>query len=307
MKWVVSDYYPSFRCTADRCRHSCCTADWEIDIDADTYRLYSTVEGDLGRRLRDGIDHAAAPPHFRFTADKRCPLLNENGLCDLITALGEGALCQICRDHPRFRNFFSDRVEVGVGLCCEEACRLVLENTDTVRLITIDDDGGTEALTEEEAAFLTWRDEIFTVLQDRSKPFWERAAALSVTQRMPKIPLSPPQTIDFYRSLERLDPEWDRYLDRRAAREGSRHNSDVPDTAWEQLAVYLVLRHTADGLDDGRLRERLTFCLHATSFIYDMCIALNADFDEMQNICRLYSGEIEYSDDNMEALLALFS
>ena len=304
---MVPDYYPRFCCTADRCRHSCCTMDWEIDIDADTYRLYGTVEGDLGRRLRDGIDHTAAPPHFRFTADRRCPLLNENGLCDLITALGEGALCDICRDHPRFRNFFSDRIEVGLGLCCEEACRLILENTDTVRLIEIDDDGGNETLTEEETAFLTWRDGIFAILQDRSKPFWERAAALSVAYQLPRMPQDPSQTIDFYRSLERLDPEWDGYLDRHAAWDRRRHEPDVPDTAWEQLSVYLVLRHTADGLDDGRLRERLAFCLHAASFIYDMCIALNADFAEMQNICRLYSGEIEYSDDNMEKLLAWFS
>ena len=30
--------------------------------------------------------------------------------CDIITDIGEGGLCQICADHPRFRADFSDRI-----------------------------------------------------------------------------------------------------------------------------------------------------------------------------------------------------
>ncbi len=303
MKQIVPNYYWAFRCLADRCRHSCCTADWEIDIDAQSYRLYRAVDGTFGKRLWDGIDHQATPPHFCFTADKRCPLLNENGLCDIIVTLGEGALCDICRDHPRFRNFFSDRTEVGLGLCCEEACRLVLENPEPVRLVEIDDNGEEAYLTEEEHAFLAWRDGIFAILQDRRRTIDERLSAVAA-----KYHIRFPADIDWvtiYRSLERLDPAWDTYLDRWAASGEKRADHSLPDTVWEQLAVYLVFRHTADGLDDGRLIERLAFCLHAMGIIRSICTAVGADFEEMQNICRLYSGEIEYSDENVEKLLAI--
>ena len=35
-------------------------------------------------------------------------------------------LTEICREHPRYYNVYSDRAEVGLGLSCEEAARLTL-------------------------------------------------------------------------------------------------------------------------------------------------------------------------------------
>ena len=69
-----------------------------------------------------------------------------------------GALCQICRDHPRFRNYYSSRVEMGLGLVCEEAARVILSWPSRLRLIRLEGDG-TEELTEDERWLLTFRDE----------------------------------------------------------------------------------------------------------------------------------------------------
>ena len=124
MNLHVPDYYPAFRCIAERCRQTCC-AGWEIDIDGESLARYDRLPGDFGDRVRRCIDREGTP-HFILTEDERCPLLNGDNLCDLILREGEGALCQICADHPRFRNFFSDRVEMGLGLVCEEAARLIL-------------------------------------------------------------------------------------------------------------------------------------------------------------------------------------
>ena len=123
MKLIAPDYYPQFRCIADKCRHSCCIG-WEIDIDPETRETYRRVPGPFGERLNAAIEDGEVST-FRLGKGERCPMLNASGLCDLITALGEGALCQICADHPRFRSYFSDRTELGLGLCCEEAARLV--------------------------------------------------------------------------------------------------------------------------------------------------------------------------------------
>ena len=45
------DYYGAFRCLAGACPHTCCEK-WEVVIDEETARLYGTVPGPLGEKLR---------------------------------------------------------------------------------------------------------------------------------------------------------------------------------------------------------------------------------------------------------------
>ena len=155
MNIYVPEYYPAFRCIASKCRHTCC-AGWEIDIDGESLERYDGLPGPFGERVRRSVSREGTP-HFMLTEDERCPLLNGDNLCDLILHEGAGALCQICADHPRFRNYFSTRVEMGLGLVCEEAARLILSWPRPLRLIRLE---GTEpeALTEDEACLLDLRD-----------------------------------------------------------------------------------------------------------------------------------------------------
>ena len=155
MNVYVPDYYPSFRCIASACGHTCC-AGWEIDIDDESLARYERMPGAFGERLRRSIGREGAP-HFLLTADERCPLLNEDNLCELILHAGEGALCQICADHPRFRNYFSCRVEMGLGLVCEEAARLILSRPGPLRLIRLEG-GAAETPTEDERLLFDVRD-----------------------------------------------------------------------------------------------------------------------------------------------------
>jgi len=125
MKLIAPDYYKEFKCIASDCRHSCCIG-WEIDIDEDTLALYDGTAGETGKRLQTNIERTEEGAHFRLGPDERCPFLNSEGLCDLIIGMGEESLCNICADHPRFRNYLSDRTEIGLGLCCEAAGKLIL-------------------------------------------------------------------------------------------------------------------------------------------------------------------------------------
>ena len=118
MKLVAPDYYEKFKCIADKCKHSCCIG-WEIDVDGDTLDYYNSIDGNFGERLRKNIITEGETAHFCLAENDRCPFLNQKGLCDIIINLGEEALCQICDDHPRYRNFYSDREEIGVGFCCD--------------------------------------------------------------------------------------------------------------------------------------------------------------------------------------------
>ena len=54
MKQVWPNYYSRFSCIAQNCKHTCC-AGWEIDVDKDTLAYYQTVEGEIGKRLRENI------------------------------------------------------------------------------------------------------------------------------------------------------------------------------------------------------------------------------------------------------------
>lgn len=283
MKLYVPNYYNDFRCIADKCRHSCCIG-WEIDIDEDTRELYRNIGGDFGKRLADSISEDDCP-HFILKEDERCPFLNESGLCDIITELGEDALCDICADHPRYRNYFDDRIEMGLGLCCEEAARLILSKED--KTVLVDTENG------KPADLFPERQRILGILQDRTLPFSVRLLEL--------CPNTCKDCSELYYSLERLDSEWDKYIFLLKA--DADDTLAEWDTVFEQLAVYFILRHTAENFEDG-----VSFSAHAVYIIRKMCAVLKEQkgiitFSEILSICRMYSSEIEYSDENIEKII----
>lgn len=293
MKIIKPNYYDNFKCIARDCTHNCCIG-WEIDIDEDTLDFYNHLSAPWKDRLSAHISFDETP-HFILGDNDRCPFLNEENLCDLICAFGEDGLCNICNDHPRFFNEFSDRIEYGLGLCCEEAARLILSQTE---LVTFgEDENSIEMTTEQECEFFKIRQDIYSILQDRSIPMNQRIhriCALYSANELP--PLSDFKTI--YRSLERLDPQWDQYLDQ------------INDEDWfsewdlpcEQFAIYLVYRHLAGALDDGRLSERIKFIALSLRILNNLS-RNTTDLKDLFEIARLYSAEIEYSDENIEILL----
>ncbi len=120
------DFYPAFRCRADRCRHSCCRG-WEIDVDDQSADYYQALPGELGEELRRALFENEEGWHFRLDEAERCPFLQPDGLCRLICKLGEDALCDICALHPRFFEELDADELWGLGLSCEEAASLLLK------------------------------------------------------------------------------------------------------------------------------------------------------------------------------------
>ena len=80
MQNAYPDYYPLFRCIADRCRHNCCIG-WEIDVDGDSIAAYDQIGGEMGERLHKCIDRSGEMPHFILGEQERCPFLNGKNLC----------------------------------------------------------------------------------------------------------------------------------------------------------------------------------------------------------------------------------
>ncbi len=289
MKTVTPHYYPDFRCIADRCRHSCCIG-WKIDIDSETLARYRSVGGALGDRLAAHIADGA----FLLDEQQRCPFLNARGLCDIITELGAEALCDICADHPRFRHFYSDRVELGLGLCCEAAAELVLSQTQPLTFI----EDGDEQATAEEQAFFALRQRLLAVLQDRTQPLALRLQAVLAAVGA-AIPAHDFPAV--YRRLERLDESWTVQLD------GLRLPPPPLAPEWElpfeQLAAYFLFRHLTDALEDGLLAERVALAVLSTQVLQSLFAAGEQTMPALVDLSRAYSAEIEYSDENVDVLL----
>lgn len=306
MKRVVPDYYADFACIAGACRHTCCVG-WEIDIDPDSLRRYRAMPGEMGERLRSYID-IEETPHFRLTADERCPLLNTNGLCDLITAAGQDALCQICADHPRFRNILSDREETGLGLCCEAAASLILKEKQPVRLLISEGSGPKRHLSRKDAAMLQKRDLWITAVQDRTLSIDARIARLCEMEALQLPACGWADWAQLYLNLERLDPAWEKELTLLCSEKAAVPPADEAlQIALEQLLAYLLYRHIAAAEDAHELRPRLAFCLLSTQLLIRLAALHKAEaaftMDDFCELSRMYSSEIEYSQENMDALL----
>lgn len=307
---VYPDYYPRFQCLADRCRHTCC-AGWEIDIDADTRERYRSVSGEIGARLAAAVDDSEEPARFRLAGDERCPFLNRQNLCDIILAAGnDSLLCQICRDHPRFRSFLPGRVEVGVGLCCEAAAALVLSQTAPVRLLTEGHEPPEEA---EAAALLTLRDTLFAAARDRSRPLEARMEHILALCGAELPPYTMADCADFYQHLERLDETWTELLIGLKNRGDSvdiisfRRYLNGREHEYEQLLVYFLYRHFLKAYDDGDVTGKAAFAVLSTRLLFTLGAIhyeIHGAFTpaDQQELARMYSAEIEYSEDNLDAL-----
>lgn len=310
MKLIAPDYYTKFHCIADRCRHSCCIG-WEIDVDADTLAYYHSIKGALGARLKKGIAEKEETAQFILGTDERCPFLNQTGLCDLITALGEDALCQICRDHPRYRNFYADRTEIGLGLCCEAAGALILTQQEKMTLVVLEDDGAADAPDVADTSLLQWREELLALAQERTESVEHRAAAILQAAGLTLSNRTWAEWADIYLDLERLEPSWtDRLLE---LKKTDLTGISLPDTAeWElaleQLLVYFLYRQLPFALDDGEYEGRAAFAVLSYQMIRRLSLVHTAlhggvTLADLIEIARQYSAEIEYSDENIEILL----
>lgn len=291
MKTFVPHYYSAFNCIAGECRHSCCVG-WEIDIDPLTLQKYNSIKTPFGKKIRDNIDFQDGCTCFRLNGDERCPFLNEQNLCDIILSLGEDYLCDICKDHPRFRNFYSGRTETGLGLCCEEACRIILSDEHPFSLVS--DDENDEILTEDEQDFLCRRDLVFNLVENSDSVF----TAIRKINEMYKInpfELDLQTAFDFYSSLEMLDISWqDKLLSLKNSQAAQSDN--IAERAFLNLYKYFLFRHLSVFDFYGGLK----FAEISVKLIYSICERTDFSFENICEIARMYSSEIEYSDENID-------
>ena len=306
---VAPTYYKDFQCIGGACRHNCCIG-WEIDIDEETLCRYKAISGETGECLRQKI--VGDPPHFLLDSEERCPFLTGENLCGLLLTLGEDALCQICRDHPRYRNFWPGRTEIGLGASCEEAARLILSQRVPLALMQ---DGS--VITDTDARKLyALRVKLLERAYDSLRTLDE---AESEILRLADASLPEQQIrgwIPFYEGLERLDARWTAIL-----REGMEYRTENGGMAFERymgarqmeyrhMLAYFLYRHVPEALDDGNVATKVALAVlscRILRFLAEVRYEKNHTFSfaDQTELFRMYSAEIEYSEENLAALYDL--
>ena len=293
MKVYYPDYYKKFKCIASDCRHSCCIG-WEISVDRDTLQSYARLDADLCNHINSetGI--------IELCESGRCPFLCDNGLCRIISDLGEECISHICREHPRFYHRVTDRVECGIGMSCEEASRVILSSDNYFEFYSVERSDA-EWADESDFDAIEYRSIIYSILSDR---------AISVSERIEKIKsefsiLDSIHTFDEWNEilseLEYLDDEHRQMisLDLFDAREGY-------ELYLERFFAYLIFRHLSIATSLENLRARLGFCLLLLSVFEYNISKIDNDFGKITDVARVISEEIEYSDDNTDTLIFEF-
>lgn len=301
------DYYNEFQCIASKCRHNCCIG-WEIDIDEDTLTLYENTNDEFSLRFNENISYEDVP-HFILGENERCPFLNNKNLCDIICKYSHDYLCDICKEHPRFHNELPGRVESGLGLCCEEAARLILSKKEPVRLVYEKD-------IVESDEIIILRDKIIEMLQNRELGIEHRIEDVLKICCAKYTDRTILDWCGILLSLERMDESWSTLLEQLKStysdikyEKFDRYMADRIHE-YEQFCVYIIYRHFANSpnLDDAKKHA----CF--LSFAYAIVRALGAmiftqtgsfDFESQVEIVRLFSAEIEYSDENIHELFDL--
>ena len=309
MKITYPDFYKDFHCIASACSDSCCIG-WEVDIDPFTMSIYENAEGEFGKRLRESIAHDECD-HFILKGE-RCPFLNDKNLCDIYINMGEDNLCDICSDHPRFYEWFGDRTEKGLGLCCEEVCRLLFEKENKLRFITEESDEEDEDVDIDEelyAELLEERESILNLLQNRDLSIKERVLKLIPDDKSGAQKEAVEAVLDFYISLESIDKNWQKSL--RWAREYSEmlpeaDMSSLSETHYEHFLMYLVYRYFMKAAFDGNTWEKLAMAISGLIALRcaDLATVLrNGSFDFHDRVINAkgFSKDVEYSGDNLAA------
>ena len=312
MNLFYPDYYDRFACIAGSCPDSCCK-EWDVTVDAASAARYRALEGSLGHDLRRVLVDEDGETIMRQTADRRCPMWRQDGLCRIQAELGEEALCQVCTAFPRLRHDYGDFVELGLELSCPEAARLILSSSspaiiqaqvcggeapeyDPLDMAVLKEtrqqarsllDAGLP-LNDTLAALLLYGYRAQALLDgEEMTPFHPEAAAEEA--RSLAQPGCMEEIYSLYQTLEILTPTWGALL------HGTPAQNPWTD-AHRAIARYFIDRYWLQAISDldlvGRVKFIITSCLMIRSLPMDTVSA-----------AQLYSKEIENDADNVYALL----
>ena len=303
MKQFEFNYSKKFKCIGSKCKHNCCIG-WQIDIDKKTLNLYQELSKTDTRFNPNCFSGKTFNLNSVFSLSLgRCPFLDKDNLCHIIKSYGEKSLCKTCKTHPRFKNFFSDRVETGLGLYCEEAGKIILSFKPKMKEVLVKDNLKSTSLSPFENKIFAFRKKVLSVIQNRKLSINERLCALSSLSNIDLNKKSFNSWLDIYKNLDALKINEFGFDMVEPCLEFAKIERDF-EREYEQLLSYLCYRHLSRAIDQLDLRVRLAFIILSFNMINHLfSLQTEKTLDTLIEVCRFFSSEIETSDDNIFALL----
>lgn len=312
MKVFYPPYFYTFRCAAGECPDSCCRQ-WAVVVDDIAAERYRTLPGPVGDRLRQVMVEEDGDLVLRLEPDGRCPMWRDDGLCALQAAHGEEALCQTCREFPRLRHDYGNFMEHGLELSCPVAARLILDDPGS-EFLCEDLPGGEEPeydpdtmailLRSRRQALALLRNEVYSPgdalsillmyayhvqeeLDGGDPAPFDSTAALRTAREL-AAPGDPDKLLEFFSTLEILNPQWLSVL--RTPLSGPW----LP--AHRAMARYFIQRYWLQAVSDYDLVSRVKLTVVS-------CLAVKLLGGNVYETAQCYSKEIENDTDNVDALL----
>lgn len=331
--------YDKFKCIADKCPKSCCIG-WQIMIDEDSLDKYANITGDFAPRLNSSIDFNEGS---FIQHDTRCSMLNDNGLCDLHSTLGEESLCVTCKQYPRHIEEFQDLREYSLSLSCPEAVRILLQPNYDFTLTESDDDIADDPEEFEDFDFLIFdkleyaRDKMFEIANDKSKSLQERMsiikdAALKLQELydegdifgMDDVSYAVSEPLDFEYCLNSLDTLlsmevleeswldsirdtkefWQNKTPESSQWQGAMYPDSDIEFVFEKIFKSLLFTYFCGAVYDGQIYARTMIAIQSVRWL--MMIYFANKTVELNSTIFLYSREVEHSDINVNTLIKFF-
>ena len=335
MKLYAPEYYKEFHCIADKCKNNCCKAGWEIDIDDATADLYSKVPDQFGKKLKQNIDFKNSN-HFILDKHGICPFLNDRNLCEIYIHLGADSLCQICTDHPRYYEWFGDTKECGIGLCCEEAARIILSQNKPFTTYEIEVPAETTDEYDRNLYFYLHKSRskiisyinnettalnsgirnilwyAYTIQQNIDSDLLDDEDIFEVSSNSGS---SIKPILEFFLALEPNNDTWITYLKDcinlydnsfKEITDFEKNNTQI-NKYLKNISIYFIWRYFLKGTFDGEVLSKIKLMAISIAvlkylFFCNWVQSHNLTLDDCIDITRRYSEEIEYSEDNLLAL-----
>lgn len=330
--------FDAFKCIADKCPKSCCIG-WQIMIDENSVDKYSRATGDFGQRLKNSINYEEG---CFLQNGIRCSMLNNNGLCDLQSTLGEEYLCDTCRLYPRHTEEFQDIREYSLSLSCPEVTRMIMEPDYKFAFTESEDNLIDDSEEFEDFDLLLFdkleyaRDRLMKIASDTATPLQDRISNIVDSSLelqnlfdegdifgMDDVEFRDKQAFDFEYCLKSLDTllemevleeSWTKTIQ---ATKDFWKNKSATSPEWK-AAMYpeadtefvfskvlqsLLFTYFCGAVYDGQIYARTMI---ATQSVRWLMMIYEANKKDLRSTIYLYSREVEHSDLNVNQLIEFF-
>ena len=329
MKLYEPCFAAQFRCLAGACPDTCCK-DWEIILDEKTLARYRALPGVFGDEVRACLTtDAEGDTMFRLT-DGHCPLLSSDGLCRVQLSLGEEALCNTCRAHPRFYEEYGQTKELTLSISCPAAIDLLFAQETPIKFVCCEDgapvSGCNDLDPDRYFALRRARDTAISIAQNRTHAIPDRLSLLLLfavrlqrlidteaygrldgllarfsdnqavrrdlarAKRMQSKPSAFFPCWMLLNNMEHLTQEFPRMLDSQSMQRPQHVFDPAFDAQWEHLTVYFLWRYFLKASVDRRVLSQTESCL-----FHVLCIAALFSCQDAQDLQTLTTLSSLYS------------